>query len=143
METRLGTNVGLGSLSDMSSSRKIGTPVPLTPVASVGLADLDIGASYSGAQEYYNEINSKMIAETIKILDNFQTEVLDVVKKGWIGASYALFETDMQNRVAEIKTQLTKEGEALAKRLVSIAEAYHSIDAGLYGNVGKTATYKN
>lgn len=90
-------------------------------MADLGIGDLTIGYSFSGAVEYVNMLNAKAITETKEKLDD-TSGIETALAKGWSGNAHLNFITNLNNSVKETQGILDSLKRAFDSQFAQIEE---------------------
>lgn len=94
------------------------------------IANLDIGFSVEGLEEYKSKLQIDLIEGTSEKLNNTQT-MFQVINAGWQGTSRDKFITEFNDTISKIITDLQAEYEDLQARLGEIQNNYFEQDNNL------------
>ena len=91
--------------------------------SSLNITDATTGVSKQGMQKYIDDINAKVITETIKLLDE-TGDIADAVHKSWSGESAEKFLMAFADSISRIKEDLKNEEQNLLSKLQALQFSY-------------------
>lgn len=99
-------------------------------MSSIGINDVTIGYSTTGAQQYIADLNSKAINETKNILSDI-SEITNALEKGWIGQAELNFVANLQKSVTEVQKTLDQLSLTLETQFAQIEESWQEQDKNI------------
>lgn len=100
-------------------------------MGGLGIEDITIGYSSTGAAKYIHDLNTTAIIETNGIITD-QTDVIkDVLQQGWQGSACDAFCAKLTEAAEGLKDKLKEMEEIFNVTLAAQEETYHQEDHGM------------
>ncbi len=100
-------------------------------MGGLGIEDITIGYSSTGAAAYVADLNTAAIIETNGIITD-QTEIIkDTLQQGWQGQACDAFCAKLSESAEALKAKLQEMEEVFNATLAAQEETYHSEDTGM------------
>lgn len=96
----------------------------------IGIGDVTIGYSTTGAQAYLTDLNAKAITETKEKLSDI-TEITNALERGWIGQAELNFVSNLQKAITEIQGTLDQLKTTLDTQFAQIEETWAEQDKNI------------
>lgn len=96
----------------------------------IGINDVTIGYSTTGAQAYLVDLNAKAITETKEMLADIQG-IKSALEKGWIGQAELNFVANLQKAVTNVQSTLDQLKTTLDTQFAQIEETWAEQDKNI------------
>ena len=110
-------------------------------MGGLGIEDITIGCSSTGAAQYVADLNTAAIIETKGIITD-QTEIIkDTLQQGWQGQACDSFCAKLSDAAEALKEKLEEMEEVFNATLAAQEETYHEEDAGIADEISGTSIF--
>ncbi len=101
-------------------------------MADLNIGDVTYGISYSGIEQYKEDIKSKCLVEVKNLIEEHSALVRQAIDAGWNGESAKKFKELFNKRCDELVDALDSEYYNLESRLNELTTNYINQDEGMF-----------
>lgn len=97
---------------------------------NIGIGDITIGYSVTGAQTYLTDLNAKAITETKEKLGDIES-VRVALERGWIGQAQLNYVANLQKSIITVQNTLDTLKETLDTQFANLEETWREQDKNI------------
>lgn len=110
-------------------------------MGGLGIEDITIGYSSTGAAKYVADLNTAAIVETNSIITDQTETIKDVLQEGWQGNACDAFCAKLSEAAEGLKEKLKEMEEVFNATMAAQEETYHDEDEGMADEIGSQSIF--
>ncbi len=107
-------------------------------MGGLGIDEITIGYSSTGAAKYVDELNTAAIVETESIITSGVTNVTNALQAGWQGDACESYLKKYREAAEQLKEKLKEMQEVFQATMAAQEETYHSEDESMSEDISAT-----